>query len=154
METVYKDVQISQVSKHLNIPKVVVRDIFTTYVNYLKDKLSRGETIKFLNVCYLKVGGKDESVHETIAYVANEIGQKLGHSQTTVYRVLMAYEDFLIRDLRKLYSYSIRGLIRIRLEKDYNGNYKVRTKKSTAYEGYDIYVTTTGYFKRKVEVTT
>lgn len=152
METVYRDDQVAQISKHLGIPKVTVTNILTSYVNYLKGKLESGETIKFLNVCYLRVGGKDESLHETIAYTSNELGNSLGISGNMVYRVLTTFEEFLIKDLRKLYSYSIRGLIRIKLEKNYKGEYKVRTKKSTVYNCEDVYVTTTGYFKRKAEV--
>lgn len=152
METVYKDTQISQVSNHLNIPKTTVYEIFTTYVDYLKEKIDNGETVKFLDVCYLRVNGKDEQVHETLAYISHELADKLKLSQVVVYRVLTTYSEFLIRDLKKLNSYSIRGLIRIKLERNYKGEYKVRTRKSTIYNGKDVYVTTTNFFKRKVEV--
>lgn len=152
METIYKEEQIAQICKYLNIPKTTGKSIIDTYVQYLKDKLDSGETIKFLNVCYLRVGGKDESNHETLAYTAHELGNKLGISQVVVHRVLTTYEEFLIKDLRKLYSYSIRGLVRIKLIRNADGDYKVRTKKSTAYNGKDVYVTTTGYFKRRAEV--
>ena len=152
METVYKDEQVSQLSRYLNIPKSTVKDVLNTYIQYLKNKLDSGETVKFLNVCYLRVGGKDENNHETLAYISNELGKCLDVSQVVVHRILTTYEEFLIRDLKKLYSYSIRGLIRIRLTKNQYGDYKVRTKKSTAYNGKDVYVTTTGYFKRKAEV--
>ena len=152
METVYRDDQVTQIGKYLGIPKNVVCDVITSYVEYLKNKLEGGETIKFLNICYLKVGGKDEGVHETLAYTAHELGDRLDVQPNVVYRVLTTFEEFLIRDLKKLYSYSIRGLLRIRLEKNYKGEYKVRTKKSTVYNGMDVYVTTLGSFKRKAEV--
>ena len=152
VETVYKDAQISQVSKHLNIPKTTVYQIFTAYVDYLKGKIDKGETVKFLDVCYLRVNGKDEQVHETLAYISHELADSLKLSHVVVYRVLTTYSEFLIRDLKKLNSYSIRGLIRIKLEKNYKGEYKVRTKKSTVYNGKDVYVTTTNFFKRKAEV--
>lgn len=152
MEVVYKDVQISQVSNHLNIPKTTVNDIFTSYVNYLKGKIDKGETVKFLDVCYLRVDGKDESAHETLAYISHELADTLKLSPVVVYRVLTTYSEFLIRDLKKLNKYSIRGLIRIRLERNYKGEYKVRTKKSTVYNGKSVYITTTNFFKRKAEV--
>lgn len=152
MEIVYKDEQVSQLSNYLDLPKTTVRDVLNSYIQYLRDKLDSGETIKFLNVCYLRVMGKGESNHETLAYISNELGKQLKVSQVVVHRILTTYEEFLIRDLRKLYSYSIRGLIKIRLVQNQYGDYKVRTKKSTAYNGKPVYVTTTGYFKRKAEV--
>lgn len=151
-EVVYKDTQITQVSNYLGISKVSVDKVLTYYVDYLKEKLEKGETIKFLNICYLRVNGKQETMHETLAYVSDEIGSILGISQVVVLRILSTYEEILIKDLKKLYAYSIRGLIRIRLEKNYKGEFKVRTKKSTVYNGKDIYVTTTNSFKRKVEI--
>ena len=152
METVFKDTQIAQISNHLNITKTVVYSILTEYITYLKNKIANGESIKFLNVCFLRVDGNSEYTSETLAYISHEIGNNIGQQQTLVYRVLSTYEEFLIKDLRKLNSYSIRGLIRIRLEKDYNGNWKVRTKKSTVYNGVDVYVTTLPSFKRRAEV--
>lgn len=151
VETVFRDDQVSQLSRHLGLSKVSVTKILVSYVNYLKEKIESGCTVKFLNVCYLKVGGQEEPTHETLAYISNELGRQLGYSQTVVNRVLSTYEEFLIRDLRKLYSYNVRGLLKIRLEK-YNGNYRVRTKKSTVYNGMDLYITTLGGFKRRVEV--
>ena len=152
MEIVYKDAQISQVSNHLSIPKTTVNQIFSTYVDYLKGKINNGETVKFLDVCYLRVDGKDEQIHETLAYISHELADMLKLSQVMVYRVLTTYSEFLIRDLKKLNSYSIRGLLRIKLEKNYKGEYRVRTRKSTVYNGRDVYVTTTNFFKRKAEV--
>ena len=152
METIFKDIQVAQISQYLGISKKAVNDIITNYVSYLKAKLESGETVKFLNVCYLRYEGKELDVHETLAYISNNLGKDLGLSQTVVYRTLTAFEDFLIKDLQNLNSYSIRGLIRIRLEKNLKGEWKVRTKKSTAYNNWDIYITTLPSFKRRAEV--
>ena len=152
MEVVFKNSQISQISEHLGITKVSVNNILTEYIKRLREKLESGETVKFLNVCYLRVGDSCSVAKETLAYISAEIGEVVGQSSTVVYRVLTTYEDLLIRDLRKLNTYSIRGVVRIKLEKNYKGEYKVRTKKSTAYNGFDVYVTTLPSFKRRVEV--
>ena len=152
MEVVFKNSQISQISEHLGITKVSVNNILTEYIKRLRERLESGETIKFLNVCYLRVGGSGSVARETLAYISAEIGEVVGQSSTVVYRVLTTYEDLLIRDLRKLNTYSIRGVVRIKLEKNYKGEYKVRIKKSTAYNGFDVYVTTLPSFKRRVEV--
>lgn len=151
-ETVYRDVQVDQVATSLKLSKNVVENILTTYVAYLKKRLEEGETIKFLNVCYLRVNSKDESSHKTLAYVCTELGNTLGISSSVVYRVLTSFEECLISDLQNMYTYCIRGLINIRLEKNTKGEYRVRTKKSTIYNGDPIYVTTLGSFKRRVEI--
>ena len=152
METIFKDVQVAQISQHLSISKKSVNDIISSYVDYLRGKLESGETVKFLNVCYLRYEGKELDVHETLAYISNNLGRELGLSQAVVYRTLTAFEDFLIKDLQNLNSYSIRGLVRIRLEKNVKGEWKVRAKKSTAYNNWDIYITTLPSFKRRAEV--
>lgn len=152
MSTIFKDIQISDLSYKLNIPKSVVNTILTAYIDYLKAKVLSGETVKFLNVCYLKVDGNPETTHETLAYVSNEIGLAIGQSQNVVYRVLSTYEESIIQDIRSMFSYSIRGLVRLKLEKDYHGNLRVRAKKSTIFDNYNIRVITTCSFKRKAEI--
>jgi len=152
METVFRDVQVSQIASRLGITKISVTSVLTEYFNYLIEKLENGKTIKILNICYLKVGGQEQKNHETLAYISNEIGKKVGVSQSVAFRILTSFEEYLIRDLQRMYKYSIRSLVRIRLEKNYKGEFKVRTNKSTRYNGRDIYVTTLGSFKRKVEL--
>ena len=154
-EVVYKDTQIKQLAEKLNIPKTTVESIWNGYTGYLKDKIESGESIKFLNVCYLRVNScelkKGEGYYETLAYISHELADTLGLSNILVYRVLTLFEECLISDLQKFYSYSIRGICRIRLER-YGGKYRVRIKKSTKYNAEDVYVSTIGTFKRKVEV--
>lgn len=152
METIFRDAQVTQIANYLGIPKKTVCSVITEYVSYLRNKLENGETVKFLNVCYLRYEGRELQVYETLAYISNNLGKELGLSQTLVYRVLTGFEDFMIKDLQKMNSYTIRGLIRIRLEKYIDGGYRVRTKKSTAYNNWDIYVTTLPSFKRRVEM--
>lgn len=149
-EVVFKDAQMSQLSKRLGIPKSTATKIWDEYINRLSKQIEEGKTVKFLNVCYLVVNNKCEGYRETLAYISHEIADKLGYTQVLVYRVLTSFEEYLILDLQKLYCYSIRGICRIRLER-YGGDYKVRIKKSTKYNSMDIYVSTISTFKRKVE---
>ena len=94
---------------------------------------------------------------ETTAYIASEIGMRVGISSNIVYRVLCTYEDFVIRTLRKTYDCRIRGLVRITLEPFYSKKEKktvrkVRMKKSTKYNSKGIRVSALSSFKRKLEV--
>lgn len=151
MVTIFKEEQIIDLSQNLNIPKTVVSSVLSTYIGYLQEKISEGKTIKFLNICYIRVNNCMEEVHETLAYISHEIGNYVGQSQSVVYRILSTFEETIIHDVKNMMAYSIKGIVRFRLEQDYHGNYKVRAKKSTIYDGYNIRVITTGNFKRKVE---
>lgn len=152
METVYRDEQVSQISSKLGISKKDVTTVLSNYTEYLKGRLNEGKTIKLLNICYIRVDGKDEEMNETLAYISTELGKRVGINPNVVYRVFTSFEELLIRDLRKLYSYNIRGLVSIKLEKNFKDEYKVRIKKSTSYVGNNIYVSTCGSFKRKAEI--
>lgn len=150
-DTVFKDVQITQVAERLGVSKVVVNNIITGYVEYLRSQIGKGYTARFLNICYLVCKRDTDSTFETLAYTATELSKKLNQSPILVQRVLTEYEELLIKDLKNLHPYTVRGLVRIRLEKDYKGKFVVRIKKSTAYNTYDVYVSTMGGFKRRVE---
>lgn len=151
-EVIYRDEQVSQLASNLHLPKTTITGILKEYSCYIKEKLMAGNTVKFLNVCYIRVEGSPEREHETLAYVSTEIARKLGISPDITYRVLSSFEEYMIRDLRKFYGYCIKGIIRIRLEQTSEGVYRVRTKKSTRYNGLPITVTTLGSFKRKAEI--
>lgn len=151
-EVIYRDEQVNQLSSNLNLPKTVITGILKEYSCYIKERLMAGYTVKFLNVCYIRVNGESEKEHETLAYVATEIAGRVGVSNDIAYRVLSAFEEYMIRDLRKFYGYCIKGIIRIRLEQTSEGVYRVRTKKSTRYNGLPITVTTLGSFRRKAEI--
>lgn len=150
-EFVDKSTQIEQVSRKLNIPKVTVSSVWDSYVNYLRGKIENGESVKFLNICYLRVGKNSTFFHETLAFVCSEIDKSLKLGRDFIYRILSCYEEYLISDISSFYNYQIRGLVRIRLEKYLNGTRRVRIRKSTVYNGEDIRVVTLNSFKRKVE---
>lgn len=151
MDNFFKDEQAGIISKTLNIPKVHVYTVITEYVSYLKRRLDQGETIKFLNICYLRYDGKDESFHETMAYISGELSKLCNLSSDLIFRVLDCFESLIIKELQKLNSFCIRGIVRIHLEK-YNGEYKVRINKSTVYNSKNVYVSTLPSFKRRVGV--
>ena len=62
----------------LNIPRTTIDSVINGYVEYLKGKLESGQSVKFLNVCYLKVkSDTEDSIQETLAYTAVEVGKQL-----------------------------------------------------------------------------
>lgn len=151
-EVVYKKEQINQIATRLKLTKTDVSSILEGYVNYLKDKLNNGQTVKFLNVCYLIVEEKDCEL-ETVAYISTELSNTLGISKEIVLRVLSSFEEYMINDLRNFYSYCVRGLFSAKLQRVENEKYVLRVKKSVIYNGYPIRVSSTKSFRRKVELT-
>lgn len=134
----------------LNIPRTTIDSVINRYVEYLKGKLESGQSVKFLNVCYLKVkSDTEDSIQETLAYTAVEVGKQLKVSGQTAIAILFALEEAIINSCSVTNSVrgtTIRGLVRIKMEGD-----NVRIKKSTAYNGFDIYITTLQSFRRRVE---
>lgn len=149
-EAVNKEEQISQISGKLNVPKLTVTAVWDAYIDLLKSRLKSGESVKFLNVCYLRYGSELVKPQETLAYISTELARVLNLERNIVHRILTCYEEFLVSDLRKFYDYRVRGLVRIRLEKIRTGSYSVRLRKSTVYNDKDIRVITLNSFKRKV----
>ena len=148
---VYKEEQIFSISKALNITKKDVKEVIDLYISGLIDKVTNGESIKFLNICYLVCGEDNNMYHETLAYISTEIGRKLGKSSNTVYRILSSYEELILEDIRKFYSYTIRGLLTIKLEEYKPYVYKLRLNKASYFKNRNIRIVGINSFKRKVE---
>ena len=74
---------------------------------------------------------------------------KLG--KELVFRILSTYEDMIVQDLRKFYSYGVRGLVKFKYTEYRRGICKVRVNKGSNLDS-DIRVVTLNSFKRKVEL--
>ena len=148
LDILYREEQIYKISKRLNINKVDVNLIIKNYSSYLQEKLNVGETIKILNICYIKnVQEESDFKLETLGYIATEIADNTNMGRETVLRVLSTLEECIIQDIKNGKGYSLRGLVRIRCTDG-----KVRIKKSTKYNGKPVYVVTLNSFRRKVEL--
>ena len=145
LETIYS------LSKVVGVPQTDVKRVIDSYVSRLKERLLRGETVKFLNICYLVNKSSKGYYHETLAYTSYEIGKELKLGKEVVFRILYSYSDMIVTDLRKFYSYGIRGLCKFRYVEYVTGVYKVRVNKSSSLDS-DIRVVTLNSFKRKVEL--
>ena len=149
MELVTKSLQIDDIAKKLNIYKTDVEIIISNYISYLQRKVNVGESVKILNICYLNNQGEATKVsrnRETLGYIATELADMLNLGSSTVLRVLNALEDSIIDYILDNKSYTLRGLVRIRISE--NGTVSIR--KSTRYSGNLMRVTILGSFKRKV----
>lgn len=152
MDTVFKSEQVYLLSKGLGVTKKDVKLVLDTYVNRLVKNLENGETVKFLNICYLVNEEKGISNYqETLAYVSNEIGKETRLGKELVFRILSDFEGVIVRDVRNFYTYTIRGLLNISCCEYTEGVYKVRIRKATKYDCRGIRVVTINSFKRKVE---
>ena len=152
MEKVNKVDLIYSLSRVIGVHQTDVRRVIDAYVDRLKKRLYNGESIKVLNICYLI--NKDSTkkyYHETLAYISSDIGEETKLGKELVFRILTSYEEMIIRDLRKFYSYGIRGLVKFRNTEYTRGVYKVRVNKSSMLDS-NIRVVTLNSFRRKVEL--
>lgn len=148
---------VQGIASELKLQVYIVEDIINKYIVYLQNALDSGKTVKFLNICYLRRGSDSSTPNETLAYVASEISSWCGVSSNVIIRVLLTYESFITKRLRKTYEFTVRGLVRITLE-EFNSKkqgevLKLRLRKSTIYNAEDIRVSAISSFKRKLEVT-
>lgn len=151
METVYKTEQVAMLSKRLNIDKIVVKRVLDAYYSRLLNRLNSGESIKFLNICYLVNEEDKGGYHETLAYISNDIGTSLKVGKEVVFRVLSELNDCITDDVKNFYSYTIKGLLHISCCEYKTGLYKVRVRKSATLDKRGIRVVTSNSFKRKIE---
>lgn len=151
MNKVYKSDQIYALSRAVGVPQSDVKRVIDIYIGRLRNKLDSGETIKFLNICYLVNNENKEYFHETLAYISTEIGNETKLGRELVLRILKTYEDTIVQDLRKFYSYGVRGLVKFRCVEYRRGVYKVRVNKGSNLDS-NIRVVTLNSFKRKVEI--
>lgn len=151
MNKVSKSDLIYSLGKTLGVSQTDVKRVIDTYVGRLKNKLDNGETIKFLNICYLVNSDNKQYYHETLAYISTEIGMETKLGKELVFRILSTYEDMIVQDLRKFYSYGVRGLVKFKYTEYRRGICKVRVNKGSNLDS-DIRVVTLNSFKRKVEL--
>lgn len=146
MEIIYRSEQVDSIAGRLNINKNVVNLVINNYVQHLVSKINSGETVKFLNICYLRVSQKQLAEdRETLAYIATEIGSEVGVGGPTVLRILLSLEELICYQLLENRGFSIRYLVRIRMDDE-----TVRVKKSTSLNGKDVYAVVLGSFRRKM----
>lgn len=150
-EVFFRKEQVEEISSKLNITKLSVEEIVFAYEDYLIKRLQLGESVKFLNICFLKRAKADSTI-ETLAYTSTEISKEFNgrYSSEMILRVLTTFQEVIESNLKKFNGFSIKGLVRIRLV-EYGNGYKVRIKKSTTLNGEDVRVQTIGSFRRKVE---
>lgn len=151
MNKVSKSDLIYSLSKVVGVPQSDVKRVVDAYVSRLKDRLENGETVKFLNICYLVNNENKDYYHETLAYISTEIGNDTKLGRELVFRILSSYEDMIVHDLRKFYSYGVRGLVKFRYTEYSQGVFKVRVNKGSNLDS-NIRVVTLNSFRRKVEV--
>jgi hypothetical protein len=153
METLSKVDDIQYISSKMKVPRNKVKLIIDTYIKYVKEKISSGETIGFLRICDFVVKDYD-GPRETLGYVCHEVGNKIDVPGDLVKNVLLYYETSIINDLKKYRGHTITGVMRLRMIKSYNGKIVLDAARSSSIvRGSSVYLSARKSFKRKVEVT-
>lgn len=148
---IYKSEQVYALSKKVGVSQKDVKIVLDMYINGLIEKVNNGESVKFLNICYIVNSGNKTHYHKTLAYVSTEISNKVNLGKDLVLGILLSYEELIIKDVRKFYSYVVKGLFKVYLEEYKKNVYKVRVKKASNFRNMGIRVVSINSFKRKVE---
>lgn len=131
MDTIFKSDQIYILSDRLGLSQKSVKSVLDNYINRLIEKAKSGKPVKFLNICYIiNSDSKLFNYNETLAYISSEISKDVKLGKDVVFRILSEFSVFIADDLKKFYSYTIRGLVSISLEEYKTGVYKVRIRTS------------------------
>lgn len=147
----YNGNQIDNIAESLRLNKRVVNLVLFNYRTYLEEKINSGETVKVLNICYIRnYENTKDYEHETLAYIASNIARGTDMGSVTVLRILTTLEEMIVRDIAHGERYALKGLIRIRTVVTEDG-VRVRVAKSSKYNNKPVKVVVLGSFKRKVE---
>ena len=143
---VYESFAYDYISKKSGIPRTTVACILNEYNNYLmKRLLSDRASIKFLNICTIKVDGeKVPYERETLGWIANKIGSNIGESYLMVLSVLKTFEEFITYRLVEDGGFCFRGLLRLKYDDG------VRSKRTSVLKNEAIHSRVLNSYQRKV----
>lgn len=162
-KVVFKNEQVDMIAKRLNIYSITVRNIIDAYIDYLITELNDLKPVKVLSICYIQL--KDRQTlslegnipRETLAYTAYELSKIVNISSSIVYRVLIEYQNYIIKTIESGGRFVIRSLVVIYKEStvNYKGIEKthLRVKRSCSLVDNDyLYkITPTSYFRGLIE---
>lgn len=104
-------IQVWNVADKYNIPRAVVHAIISSYLEYCKDLLIRGERVDFFGLVSLVPDVISSRYSATLAYNSSIVADKLGMPSHTVFRVMEAYIDDAIESLKHGTTVEIRSLV-------------------------------------------
>ena len=146
MDTIRRGDMVYIISKNLSLTEDVVRRTLVGYVNYVKQKLDKNESVNILNIATLKVRDYDGYL-DTLAYACTEVAKEVNISPLAVKEILSYYEEQLLYDIRDGYDHSLTGLVTVSIEK----GRLVVSKSRLLGKTTDFRLKTIRSFKRKVE---
>lgn len=146
MDTIRRGEMVYVASKNLSLTENQVRNVLLGYIEYIKDKLSKKESVNIFNIATLNVKGF-EGYLDTLAYACTEVSKSIGVSAKVVKEILNYYEEEILFDIKQGYSHSITGLVTLSLR---NGKLLVN-KSRLLCNDVDFRLKTNRAFKRKAE---
>ena len=131
MDSLTKQDFVIRISKKLKISERQVKLIIDTYIDYIKQKLEKGESVGVMRICRMNVVRYDGPI-DTFAYVCTEVSMMTGIGREIVKGVLYYYEECIITELRKFYTIVITGVLRLKLLENGEGGYQVEALRSSS----------------------
>lgn len=104
-------IQVWIVADKYNIPKKTVHEIISSYLDYCKVLLVRGERVDFFGLVSIVPDVVVNRYASTLALNSSVVGRKIGVPEHTVFRVMEAYIEDAIEGIQKGTTVEIRGLV-------------------------------------------
>lgn len=104
-------IQVWIVADKYQIPQTTVHTIISSYLGYCKDLLVRGERVDFFGLVSIVPDVLTSRYASTLARNAGVVGQRIGVPTHTVFRVMEAYIEDAIENIKKGTTVEIRGLV-------------------------------------------
>ena len=104
-------IQVWIVADKYNIPQTTVHTIISSYLGYCKDLLVRGERVDFFGLVSIVPDVLTNRYASTLAYNSSVVGKQIGVPSHTVFRVMEAYIEDALENIKRGTTVEIRGLV-------------------------------------------
>ena len=104
-------IQVWIVADKYQIPQTTVHSTISTYLGSRKDLLVHGERVDFFGLVSIVPDVLVNRYASTLARNAKIVGERIGVPSHTVFRVMEAYIDDAIENIKKGTTVEIRGLV-------------------------------------------
>lgn len=104
-------IQVWIVADKYNIPRVTVHNIISSYIEYCKELLVKGERVDFFGLVSIVPDVILNRYASTLALNSRVISKRIGVPSHTVFRVIEAYIEDAIESIQNGTTVEIRGLV-------------------------------------------
>lgn len=132
MKRTYLGCQVYNIAQQHDVPNTLVHRIITTYIEYLKECLFRGERIDIYGLVSIVPDVITAEYNKTLAYDCYIIADMLGLPRYTVYAIIKAYIEDAKASIMEGTIVELRSLVTIKPYLDSKGEKLVSVNSSVS----------------------